>query len=117
MTNAQLERRTRKVPATFLMPRTRNSSAENIKLQKELDMYRTNWMRRCLFSDLRVNVCVVDRPTGATANYFIEIGKILSGSGKIEEEEEKGEKLDKHLFDIANEWIGSQSVRARNRCD
>ena len=67
---------------------------ENIKLQKELDMYRTNWMRRCLFSDLRVNVCVVDRPTGATANYFIEIGKILSGSGKVEEEEEKGEKLD-----------------------
>lgn len=37
----------------------------------------------------------LDRPTGAAASYFIDIGKILTGvSSKADNEEDKGEQLE-----------------------
>ena len=37
----------------------------------------------------------VDRPTGAALNYFIQIGKTLTGvSSKVDDEDDAGEKLE-----------------------
>ncbi|CAF3303572.1 unnamed protein product [Rotaria socialis] len=52
---------------------------ENKRLKKENEMYKNNWM---------------PRPTGPTASYFIDVGKILSGASiNNDVEEDKGEKL------------------------
>ncbi|CAF2953815.1 unnamed protein product [Rotaria sp. Silwood2] len=53
---------------------------ENMKLKKEINMYKKGWM---------------PKPSGPAANYFIEIGRALSGVTVDEpHEEEKGDALE-----------------------
>ncbi|CAF4002871.1 unnamed protein product, partial [Rotaria sordida] len=54
---------------------------EKKQLQKQVNIYKNNWM---------------PRPTGPVAAYFIDVGKILSGATIVNDEEgDKGDKLEK----------------------
>ncbi|CAF2139414.1 unnamed protein product [Rotaria magnacalcarata] len=62
---------------------------ENKRLAKEIDMYKNNWMRRSLIVLLRYQISFFPaRPSGPTASYFIDVGKILSGFSNVETGEE-----------------------------
>ena len=64
--------------------RLKELERENRKLQKENEIYRTNWICKMVFSIALTFRVFLGRPTGAAATYFIDVGKVLSGTPSIE---------------------------------